>query len=217
MNDSHIETLEQLHQFLEGTAAVELSIDAKEDRYTWIQTMLVRFHYLRKRGFSFDFSESLEKVSGNTHLDIAAVELCDLCGRIEHRGEPLVSVRVDGGELGERETDINGEFCFADVRDGSGYTIRVSKEGYVVDTQTFSGNVSTNMPLLKTAARKLFTISGIVSHKGQPLAGVIVDGGDVLGTTTTDENGRYIFENVPEDVSYTIVASKDDFIFLAEK
>ena len=47
MNDSHIETLEQVHQFLEGTAAVELSIDAKEDRYTWIQTMFVRFHYLR--------------------------------------------------------------------------------------------------------------------------------------------------------------------------
>jgi hypothetical protein len=32
MNDSHIKTLEQVHQFLEATAAVELSIDAKEDR-----------------------------------------------------------------------------------------------------------------------------------------------------------------------------------------
>ncbi len=47
MNDSAMKTLKQVHQFLGGTAAVELSIDAKEDRYTWIQTTLVRLHYLQ--------------------------------------------------------------------------------------------------------------------------------------------------------------------------
>ncbi len=46
MNDTQIKTLEQVRQILEGTANLELSIDAKEDRYAWIQTTLVRFRSL---------------------------------------------------------------------------------------------------------------------------------------------------------------------------
>ena len=71
MNDSHIKTLEQVHQFLEGTAAVELSIDAKADRYTWIQSTLVRFHYLQlnkaDKGLILSF---LQKVSGYSRIQI---------------------------------------------------------------------------------------------------------------------------------------------------
>jgi hypothetical protein len=37
MNDTQIKTLEQVRQFLEGTANIELC-EAKEDRYAWIQT-----------------------------------------------------------------------------------------------------------------------------------------------------------------------------------
>jgi hypothetical protein len=47
MNDTQIKTFEQMRQFLEGTANIELCIEAKEDRYAWIQTTLVRFHYLQ--------------------------------------------------------------------------------------------------------------------------------------------------------------------------
>ena len=47
MNDTQIKTLEQVRQFLEGTADVELCTDSKKDRYAWIQTTLVRFRYLQ--------------------------------------------------------------------------------------------------------------------------------------------------------------------------
>ena len=71
MNDSHIKTLEQVRQILEGTAAVELCIDAKEERYTWIQTTLVRFHYLQlskaDKGLILSF---LQKVSGYSRIQI---------------------------------------------------------------------------------------------------------------------------------------------------
>jgi hypothetical protein len=64
MNDSPIKTLEQVRQFLEGRAAVKLSIDAKENRYTWIQSTLVQFHYLllskADKGLMLSF---LQKVS----------------------------------------------------------------------------------------------------------------------------------------------------------
>lgn len=87
MNDSHIKTLEQLHQFLEGTAAVELCIDAKEDRYTWIQSTLVRFHYLQlnkaDKGLILSFPQ---KVSGYSRIQIKRLVKQDCkTGRLQRR------------------------------------------------------------------------------------------------------------------------------------
>jgi hypothetical protein len=71
MNDTQIKTLEQVRQFLEGTAAMELCIDAKEDRYAWIQTPLVRFHYRQlskaDKGVLLSF---LQKVSGYSRIQV---------------------------------------------------------------------------------------------------------------------------------------------------
>ena len=44
MNDQ-LKTLDQVRQFLEGTAAVDLMIDAQGERYEWIQQTLIRFQY----------------------------------------------------------------------------------------------------------------------------------------------------------------------------
>ena len=46
MNDSHIETLEQVRQFLRGVAVMEITIPSKNEGYRWIQGTLVRFQYL---------------------------------------------------------------------------------------------------------------------------------------------------------------------------
>ena len=45
MNDSHIETLEQVRQFLGGVAVMEITIPSKTESYRWIQRTLVRFQY----------------------------------------------------------------------------------------------------------------------------------------------------------------------------
>lgn len=44
LNDTHIKTLDHVRQFLNGLGAMECCIDAKDARYAWIQTMLLRFH-----------------------------------------------------------------------------------------------------------------------------------------------------------------------------
>ncbi len=49
MNDTQIETLEQVRRFLEGTEAVCFEIESKETRYRWTQTTLVKFRYLTLR------------------------------------------------------------------------------------------------------------------------------------------------------------------------
>jgi len=71
MNDTPINTLEHIRQFLNGLGALEFRIEAKAARYTWIQDMLLRFHYpqLRKaeKGLLLDF---LQKVSGYSRIQV---------------------------------------------------------------------------------------------------------------------------------------------------
>jgi hypothetical protein len=37
MNDTQLETLDQIRQFLEGTEAISFQIESKDARYRWIQ------------------------------------------------------------------------------------------------------------------------------------------------------------------------------------
>ena len=47
MNDTKLETLDQVRQFLEGTEVISFQIESKDDRYRWIQHTLVKFRYLK--------------------------------------------------------------------------------------------------------------------------------------------------------------------------
>jgi len=47
MNDTKLETLDQVRQFLEGTEAISFQIESKDARYRWIQHTLVKFRYLK--------------------------------------------------------------------------------------------------------------------------------------------------------------------------
>ena len=47
MNDTQLETLDQVRQFLEGTEAISFQIESKDERYRWIQHTLVKFRYLK--------------------------------------------------------------------------------------------------------------------------------------------------------------------------
>jgi len=47
MNDTQLETLDQVRQFLDGTEAISFQIESKDARYRWIQHTLVKFRYLK--------------------------------------------------------------------------------------------------------------------------------------------------------------------------
>jgi hypothetical protein len=47
MNDTQLETLDQIRQFLEGTETVSFQIESKDLRYRWLQRTLVKFRYLQ--------------------------------------------------------------------------------------------------------------------------------------------------------------------------
>jgi len=47
MNDTQLETLDQVRKFLEGTETVSFQIESKDARYRWLQHTLVKFCYLQ--------------------------------------------------------------------------------------------------------------------------------------------------------------------------
>jgi len=87
MNDSHIETLEQVRQFLDGAAAMEIAISSKTEGYRWIQRTLVRFRYLTlgkaDRGL---IRRYLQQISGYSRAQIARlIKQYQKTGRIQRR------------------------------------------------------------------------------------------------------------------------------------
>jgi hypothetical protein len=71
MNDTQIETLDQVREFLTGTESVELTIGALDERYTWIEQTLTRLGYRRlgkaDKGLLLSF---IEKVSGYSRIQV---------------------------------------------------------------------------------------------------------------------------------------------------
>jgi len=87
MNDSHIETLEHVRQFLGGVAVMEITIPSKTEGYRWIQGTLVRFHYLSlgkmDRGL---IRRYLQQISGYSRAQIARlIKQYRKTGRIQRR------------------------------------------------------------------------------------------------------------------------------------
>ncbi len=71
MNDNKIKTLEQVRQFLKGTADIQIEIETKAKCYEWVEGTLIRFRYLKlskaDKGLLLCF---LEKVSGYSRIQI---------------------------------------------------------------------------------------------------------------------------------------------------
>ena len=71
MNEKGIRTIEQVRQFLDGTADVEFEMGTKAKRYEWIEETFVRFRYLElsksEKGLLLKF---LRKVSGYSHVQV---------------------------------------------------------------------------------------------------------------------------------------------------
>jgi hypothetical protein len=87
MNDSQLQTLEQVRQFLDGTGQIEFSIHDKADRYAFIQRALIRFGYnsLKKhdKGLLLRF---LAHVSSYSYVQVKRLAACYLKnGRIQRK------------------------------------------------------------------------------------------------------------------------------------
>ena len=72
MNDKRLETIEQVKQFLAGSEALDFGGVSVEERYQWIQTVMVRFKYYQlKRAEKGVIRRYIEKVSGYSRAQVS--------------------------------------------------------------------------------------------------------------------------------------------------
>ncbi len=83
MNDERLQTIEQVKQFLEGSEALEFRGVSVEERYHWMETVLVRFRYYGlKRAEKGVIRHYIEKVSGYSRAQVSR-----LIGEYQRRGQ----------------------------------------------------------------------------------------------------------------------------------
>ena len=136
--------------------------------------------------------------------------------------EPLAGAVIGLFAIGESEftaenalasvtTEKDGRFIFKDIEYGKYIVAEIeSPEGYILTEKTFPVSVSTDNEVItvKISNEKIKgNIEGIkVGESDEPLSGAVIglfaDGEsdltnrNALGTVTTDENGKFVFENV---------------------
>jgi len=72
MNDERLQTIEQVKQFLTGSEALDFGGVSVEERYQWIQAVLVRFKYCQlKRAEKGVIRRYIEKVSGYCRAQVS--------------------------------------------------------------------------------------------------------------------------------------------------
>ena len=72
MNDKSLQTIEQVRQFLEGSEAVEFKGLTAEEKYRWIEEVLIRFRYHRlKREEKGVIRRYIQKVTGYSRSQVS--------------------------------------------------------------------------------------------------------------------------------------------------
>jgi len=85
MNDEELTTIEQVKQFLEGSETLTFRGVSIEERYRWIETVLVRFRYLQlNRVEKGIIRRYIEKVSGYSRSQVCRlIRQCKQKGRLK--------------------------------------------------------------------------------------------------------------------------------------
>ena len=71
MNDEGLQTIEQIKRFLEGSEAVEFKALSVEEKYRWIEEVLIRFRYHRlKRAEKGVIRRYIERITGYSRAQV---------------------------------------------------------------------------------------------------------------------------------------------------
>ena len=72
MNDEHLETIEQIRGFWEGSNGLEFRALAVEEKYNWIEEVLIRFRYDQlKRAEKGVMRRHIERITGYSRAQVS--------------------------------------------------------------------------------------------------------------------------------------------------
>jgi pSer/pThr/pTyr-binding forkhead associated (FHA) protein len=149
-----------------------------------------------------------------TELNFEATQLFSIKGRVVHRGKPLKDVKISAGNLGAAVTAQDGNFILPRITEKASYALEATLDGFIFECDKPRGIVTGDITVTFTA-RKLFSLSGAILHRGKGLAGVEVVGGP-LGVATTDSDGYFTFGELAEGTKFAVEPKKERFRFSAE-
>ena len=169
-------------------------------------------HYhlsLSKIGYLLEPAVFAGTLDSDVNVSVNASKLFKLSGRVLHKGNGVAGVRIEGGANGAQISGPDGSFVFTNLREDSSYELKADHSNYVFDCSNPGGKLDGDREINFTA-RQLVRIGGQIMHKGKPLADVEVECVG-FGKATTDSNGMYHFDKVPEGIEYVIRAAKPGF------
>lgn len=165
-----------------------------------------------KSGFKFDPPEISGTLEEDLEIQVSARKLGSIKGRVIHNENPLPEVKIETRTIGQTKTDNKGRFEFTDLVEGSEHEINFNKKDFKFEPESVKAKATEDASEITVNATRLVTVKGRITHKGKPLDGVEVDAG-ILGKTTTDSEGVYVFENVPEGTESKISVRKAKYHF----
>ena len=144
-------------------------------------------------------------------------------GRVAYANDAAaqgVTVTLSGAQAAATTTDAQGNFSFANLPAGGNYTVTPALAHHTFSPASQSFNdLSADARAAFAAAAVSYRVAGLVTEKGAPLAGVVVDLagthaalGAQSGKATTGADGSYSF-GVPAGGDYTVRPSKKNYAF----
>lgn len=163
-----------------------------------------------RSGYAFSPTSRSGTLVGNESVSFSAfpnqLPKFTLSGTVTASGNALSGVTVNGGALGNRTTGSNGQFTFANVQQGTQFSLTPSKSGYTFSPAQASGVVENNVTLSFLGTPQsctgpqcpgaTFSVSGRVTYNGSPLAGASVRVGRTFATTQAD--GSFVATGLPK-------------------
>ncbi len=171
-------------------------------------------------GYAFNPSSATYTINGadqtgvNFTSSVSSSQTYSVSGQVSGAVSNGVTMTLSGAASSSATTDINGNYSFTGLVNGSSYTVTPSLAGYTFNPAdspfTISGlNVTENF-IASTVSGSNYMISGSIwNDNGGPAQGVslaLIQNATTIATATTDGNGNYAFSNVP-DGTYTVTPS----------
>ncbi|HEY3026250.1 MAG TPA: carboxypeptidase regulatory-like domain-containing protein [Pyrinomonadaceae bacterium] len=142
-----------------------------------------------------------------------------IAGRVsDENGDPLadLTVSLSGSQSLATQTDADGRYSFANLPTSGVYTVSTSREHYTfiqpsVTFTTPSGDQTADF----AGTLNRYTIAGqVVNADNEGMPGITVTlTGSMSATTTTDSDGRFVFDDLPALEAYTVTPSAEHHTF----
>jgi hypothetical protein len=137
---------------------------------------------------------------------------------VDSNGVPMsgVLVNLSGAENAQTQTDSDGLFSFANLIEGSNYSVQPQLVGYLFTeySSDFLGVTGENTVVFIGTASAHQIAGRVTDPIGSGVAGVTITlEGAAADQTITDTDGYYLFTGLPADGSYFVTPSNEGVSF----